>query len=175
MSDLSNSYREQVRDLLRRRIREARTRLMDESKSKVEAARKKAEAQPVIVNLTKLKLRYDDLAGQIKALENEREEVGKKFRVTLGMGDKESYHYRPPNEMEVEDMKSKVVEELLEEDPDLGPKLKDLEALDKQIGDLLVLALTTTKLRAVVTMFNARLGASITDVERQILGIDDED
>ena len=88
MSDLSNSYREQVRDLLRRRIREARTRLMDESKSKVEAARKKAEAQPVIVNLTKLKLRYDDLAGQIKALENEREEVGKKFRMALGMGDK---------------------------------------------------------------------------------------
>jgi hypothetical protein len=31
------------------------------------------------------------------------------------------------------------------------------------------LALTTTKLRAVVTMFIARLGASITDIERQIL------
>jgi len=50
-----------------------------------------------------------------------------------------------------------------------------LEALDKQIGDLLVLALTTTKLRAVVTMFKTRLGASITDVERQILGIEEDD
>ena len=72
-------------------------------------------------------------------------------------------------------MKSKVVGELLAEDPDLGPKLKDFEALDQQIGDLLVLALTTTKLRAVVTMFNAHLGASITDVERQILGIEEDD
>jgi hypothetical protein len=38
-----------------------------------------------------------------------------------------------------------------------------------------VLALTTTKLRAVVTMFNSRLGASITDVEREILGITKDD
>ena len=79
MSELSNTYRDQVRELLRRRIREARERLLDEKKSKVEAARKKAEAQPVIVNLKKLKARFDELDAQIKTLENEREEVAGKI------------------------------------------------------------------------------------------------
>ena len=49
MSELSNTYRDQVRELLRRRIREARERLRDEKKGKVEAARRKAAAQPAIV------------------------------------------------------------------------------------------------------------------------------
>ncbi len=175
MADLSNAYREQVRDLLRRRIQEARKRLLDERKGRVEAARKKAETRPVIVSLKKMKLRYDDLVEQIKALEKERDEVSKKFQEAVGDKVVNSYYHRVPSEADVEEMKNKVVGEMLADDPGLGPKLKELDELDAQISDLLILALTTTRLRTVVNLFNDRLGASVTDVERQILGIAKDD
>jgi hypothetical protein len=174
MSELSNAYREQVRDLLRRRIREARERLLDEKKGKVEAARKKAEAQPAIVSLKKLKTRFDEVKAQITVLEKERDAVARKFREA--MGNKEPhYSYRNPDDDDIQGMTDKALAALLSSDPEIGPKLKQLENLDRQIGDLLVLALTTTKLRAVVSLFNERLGASITDVEREILGIEKDD
>jgi hypothetical protein len=174
MSELSNTYRDQVRDLLRRRIREARERLLDEKKGKVEAARRKAEAQPAIVKLKKLKERFVELDAQIKTLEEYRKEAANKFREA--MGNKEPYYsYHNPDDGDIKGMVDKALAALLSSDPQLGPKLKELDDLDRQISDLLVLALTTTKLRAVVSLFNERLGASITDVEREILGITKDD
>ena len=97
-----------------------------------------------------------------------------RFREALG--NKESYYsYHNPDDDDIKGMVDKALAALLSSDPQLGPKLKELEDLDRQIGDLLVLALTTTKLRAVVSLFNERLGASITDVEREILGITKDD
>ena len=175
MSELSNVYREQVRDLLRRRIREARERLLDEKKGKVEAARKKAEAQPPIVSLKKMKARFDELKAQIETLEKERDAVARKFRELVGDKAVNPYYHHPVNEDDIQAMTDRALAALLAGDPEIGPKLKELDDLDRQIGDLLVLALTTTRLRAVVSLFNDRLGASITDVEREILGITKDD
>jgi hypothetical protein len=175
MSELSNTYRDQVRELLRRRIREARERLLDEKKGQVETARKKAEAQPEIVNLKKLKTRFDEVKAQIEALEKERDAVARRFREAMGDKAVNPYYHHSINEDDIQTMTDKALTALLADDPELGPRLKELDDLDKQIGDLLVLALTTTKLRAVVSLFNERLGASITDVEREILGITKDD
>ena len=85
-----------------------------------------------------------------------------------------SPYYRPtPDESIIENIKAKFVDEALASDPTLGPKLKELVQLGKQISDLLVLALTTTKLRSVVKLFNDRLGASVSEVEKEILGLTD--
>jgi hypothetical protein len=176
MADLSNAYRDQVRQLLRRRIQEARTRLLNAGNGKVADAEKQAEARPAVAELRQWKQKYDDLQKQISSLEKERDEAAEQFRkATKEAAVKDGYYYhRSPEDDTIETIKSKIVSEILSSDPELGPKLKELDALNAQIGDLLVLALTTTKLRAVVKMFNDRLGASITDVEKEILGIEDD-
>ena len=174
MAEISNAYRDQVRGLLKRRIQEARSRLLDEKKGKVADASKQAEALPAVAEPRKWKRKYDDLQERIKALEKERDEVAGKFRKATEDGTNNGYCYHSPEDSTIEKIKSKAVSKILSGDPELGPKLKELDDLDAQIGDLLVLALTTTKLRSIVKLFNDRLGASITDVEREILGIGDD-
>lgn len=174
MAEISNAYRDQVRELLRRRIQEARARLLDEHKGKVAEAAKKAEALPAIAEPRALKRQWDDLQKRIGGLEKVRDEVVRRFR-ELTEGEKTrgycSYHL---DDAVIESLKSKAVNRILSGDPKLGPQLKALDNLDAQISDLLVLALTTTKLRSVVKLFNDRLGASITEVEKEILGIGDD-
>ena len=176
MSDLSNTYRDQIRDLLLRRIEEARKRLLNENDAVVAGALQAAEADPKIVELRTLKQGYDDLQERIKTLEKERDEIASKFdRATEGLAVRDSspYYRQHPDESIIENIKAKFVDEALASDPTLGPKLKELVQLGKQISDLLVLALTTTKLRSVVKLFNDRLGASVSEVEKEILGLTD--
>ena len=175
MSDISNTYRDQVRQLLLRRIEDARKRLLDENDAVVADALKTAEASPKVVELRVLKEKHEALQERIKALEKERDEVSDKFQDTVeGKAVVKNGYYHPgPENSSIEKIHAKIVDEILASDPNLGPKLKELVELGKQIGDLLVLALTTTKLRSVVKLFNDRLGASVSDVEKEILGLTD--
>ena len=72
MSDISNTYRDQIRGLLLRRIEDARKRLLDENDAVVANALKAAEASPKIVELRALKQAYAARQKQIKALEKPR-------------------------------------------------------------------------------------------------------
>ena len=176
MSDISNTYRDQIRGLLLRRIEDARKRLLDENDAVVANALKAAEASPKIVELRALKQAYAARQEQIKTLEKERDEITNQFEKAVeGLVTRASspYYHQPPDESMIENIKAKLVDEALASDPALGPKLKELVELGKQIGDLLVLALTTTKLRSVVKLFNDRLGASVSEVEKEILGLTD--
>ena len=101
MSDISNTYRDQIRGLLLRRIEDARKRLLDENDAVVADALKAAEASPKIVELRALKQAYAARQEQIKALEKERDEITNKFEKAVeGLVARASspYYHQPPDE-----------------------------------------------------------------------------
>ena len=101
MSDISNTYRDQIRGLLLRRIEDARKRLLDENDAVVADALKAAEASPKIVELRALKQAYVACQEQIKALEKERNEITNKFEKAVeGLVARGSnpYCHQPPDE-----------------------------------------------------------------------------
>jgi hypothetical protein len=52
----------------------------------------------------------------------------------------------------------------------LGPKLEEFSRLENNLSDMLTLALTQSRLRQVVDIFNQNLGLEPSPVEKEILG-----
>ena len=101
MSDISNTYRDQVRQLLLRRIEDAHKRLLDENDAVVADVLKATEASPKIVELRALKQAYAARQEQIKVLEKERDEITNQFEKAVeGLVARGSnpYCHQPPDE-----------------------------------------------------------------------------
>ena len=51
----------------------------------------------------------------------------------------------------------------------MGPKLADLGRLEGELSDMLTLALTQSRLRQVVEVFNQKLSIEPSEIEKDIL------
>jgi len=83
------------------------------------------------------------------------------------------YYHQPPDESMIENIKAKLVDEALASDPTLGRSSRNSLNLVNRSATCWYWALTTTKLRSVVKLFNDRLGTSVSEVEKEILGLTD--
>jgi ATP phosphoribosyltransferase regulatory subunit HisZ len=75
MSDISNSYRKEVRDLLIKRIAAARQKFLDEHADAVEKAKQAAEKDPALVELRAHQEKCSRLVGDKDAAEKRLNEA----------------------------------------------------------------------------------------------------
>ena len=162
MSDVSNSYRKEVRELLIKRIAAARQKFLDGHADAVEKARQAAEKDPVLVELRAHQEQCCLLLGEKEAAEkrlNEAISVTNEFCDAHGLP---SYRYGYHKET--------FEQAMLMNDGALGPKLEEFSRLENNLSDMLTLALTQSRLRQVVDIFNQNLGLEPSPVEKEILG-----
>ena len=174
MSDISNSYRKEVRDLLIKRIAVARQKFLDGRADAVEKAKQAAEQDPVLVELRAHQEKCCLLAGEKEAAEkrlNEAISETSEFCEAHGLP---SYHYgyhKETFEQAVRKAAQRALEAMLMKDGDIGPKLEEFGRLENNLSDMLTLALTQSRLRQVVDTFNQKLGLEPSQIEKEILGL----
>ena len=173
MSDISNSYRKEVRDLLIKRIAAARQKFLDEHADAVEKAKQAAEKDPVLVELRAHQEKCRRLVEDKEAAEKRLSEA---LSVTTEFCDAHglpSYRYgynKETVEQAGRKAAQRAIEAMLMKDDDIGPKLEEFGRLEGDLSDMLTLALTQSRLRQVVDTFNQKLGLEPSQIEKEILG-----
>ena len=174
MSDVSNSYRKEIRELLIKRIGAARKKFLDGHADAVETAKQAADRDPVLVELRAHQEKCCLLLGEKEAAEkrlNEAISETNEFCETHGLP---SYHYgyhKETFEQAVRKAAQRALEAMLMKDGDIGPKLEEFGQLENDLSDMLTLALTQSRLRQVVDTFNQKLGLEPSQIEKEILGL----
>jgi transcription initiation factor TFIIIB Brf1 subunit/transcription initiation factor TFIIB len=173
MSDVSNSYRKEVRELLIKRIAAARQKFLDGQADAVEKARQAAEKDPVLVELRTHQERCCLLLGEKEAVEkrlNEAISATNEFCEARGLPSYRYGYHKETFEQAVRKAAQHAFEAMLMKDGALGPKLEEFSRLENNLSDMLTLALTQSRLRQVVDIFNQNLGLEPSPVEKEILG-----
>ena len=173
MSDISNSYRKEIRDLLIKRISAARQKFLDGHADAVEKAKLAAEQDPVLVELGAHQEKCCLLAGEKEAAEkrlNEAISETNEFCDAHGLPSYRYGYHKETFEQAVRKAAQCALEAMLMKDGDIGPKLEEYDQLDNNLSDMLTLALTQSKLRQVVDTFNQKLGLEPSQIEKEILG-----
>lgn len=173
MADISNAYRSEVRDLIQRRIALARKKLLEDNKPAVDRAHVEAEKDPTLIKLRLMQKKCMSLQKiKLEADNNLRKALGEleKFSEANGLTynrynvDEDIFKAAEKTALQT------AVEKLMLKDPTVGPKLADLGRLEGELSDMLTLALTQSRLRQVVDVFNKKLGIEPSEIEKDILG-----
>jgi len=174
MSDVSNSYRKEVRELIVKRIAAARKKFLDGKADAVQKARQASENDPVLVEL---RAQQD----KCRRLHDENEAVEQRLREALSELEKfsdahilPSYRYgynKDTFEQAEKKASQRAGEEMMLKDPEIGPQLEEFGRLENDLSDMLTLALTQSRLRQVVDTFNQKLGLEPSQIEKEILGL----
>lgn len=174
MSDISNSYRKEIRELLIKRIAAARQKFLDGHTDVVEKAKQAAEQDPVLVDLRARQEKCCILAGEKEAAEkrlNEAISETNEFCDAQGLPTYRYGYHKETFEQAVRKAAQRALEAMLTKDGDIGPKLEEFGRLENDLADMLTLALTQSRLRQVVDTFNQRLGLEPSQIEKEILGV----
>ena len=173
MSDISNSYRKEIRELLIKRIGTARQMFLDGQKDAVEKAKVAAELDPVLVELRARQEKCCLLAGEKEAAEKRLSEALSETNEFCDAHGLPTYRYgyqKETFEQAVRKAAQHALEAMLMKDGDIGPKLEEFGRLESDLSDMLTLALTQSRLRQVVDTFNQKLGLEPSQIEKEILG-----
>jgi transcription initiation factor TFIIIB Brf1 subunit/transcription initiation factor TFIIB len=173
MSDISNSYRKEVRELLIKRIAAARQKFLDGRADAVEKAKKAAEKDPVLVELRAHQEKCSRLVGDKDAAEKRLNEALSETTEFCDAHGLPSYRYgynKETVEQAGRKAAQRAIEAMLMKDDDIGPKLEEFGRLESDLSDMLTLALTQSRLRQVVDTFNQKLGLEPSQIEKEILG-----
>ena len=173
MSDISNSYRKEVRELLIKRIAAARQKFLDGRADAVEKAKKAAEKDPVLVELRANQEKCSRLVGDKDAAEKRLNEALSETTEFCDAHGLPSYRYcynKETVEQAGRKAAQRAIEAMLMKDDDIGPKLEEFGRLEGDLSDMLTLALTQSRLRQVVDTFNQKLGLEPSQIEKEILG-----
>jgi transcription initiation factor TFIIIB Brf1 subunit/transcription initiation factor TFIIB len=174
MSDISNSYRKEVRDLLIKRIATARKKFLDGHSDVVEKAKQAAEKDPVLVELRTHQEKCCRLFGEKEAAEkrlNEAVSETNEFCDTHGLPSYRYGYHKETFEQAVRKAAQRALEATLMKDGGIGPQLEEFGRLEDDLSDMLTLALTQSRLRQVVDTFNQKLGLEPSQIEKEILGL----
>ena len=174
MSDVSNSYRKEIRELLIKRIAAARQKFLDGHTDAVEIAKQAAEQDPVLVDLRARQEKCCLLAGEKETAEKRLNEAISETNEFCEAHGLPSYHYgyhKETFEQAVRKAAQRALEAMLIKDGDIGPKLEEFGRLENDLSDMLTLALTQSRLRQVVDTFNQKLGLEPSQIEKEILGL----
>jgi transcription initiation factor TFIIIB Brf1 subunit/transcription initiation factor TFIIB len=174
MSDVSNSYRKEIRELLIKRIVAARQKFLDGHADAIEKAKQAAEQDPVLVDLRTRQEKCCLLAGEKEAAEKRLNEAISETNEFCEAHGLPSYHYgyhKETFEQAVRKAAQRALEAMLIKDGDIGPKLEEFGRLEGDLSDMLTLALTQSRLRQVVDTFNQKLGLEPSQIEKEILGL----
>ena len=177
MSDVSNSYRKEVRELLIKRIAVARKKFLDGQSDAVEKAKQAAEQDPVLVELRVHQEKCCLLAVEKEAAEkhfNEALSETNEFCDAHGLPTYRYGYHKETFEQAVRKAAQRALEARLTRDGDIGPTLAEFDRLENDLSDMLTLALTQSRLRHVVDTFNQKLGLEPSQIEKEILGNKDE-
>jgi transcription initiation factor TFIIIB Brf1 subunit/transcription initiation factor TFIIB len=173
MSDVSNSYRKEIRELLIKRIATARQKFLDGQKDAVEKAKLAAEQDPILVELRARQEKCCLLAGEKEAAEkrlNEAISETNEFCDAHGLPTYRYGYHKETFEQAIRKAAQRALEAMLMKDCDIGPKLEEFGRLESDLSDMLTLALTQSRLRQVVDTFNQKLGLEPSAIEKEILG-----
>jgi len=173
MSDISNSYRKEIRELLIKRIAMARQKFLDGQKDAVEKAKLAAEQDPVLVELRTRQEKCCHLAGEKEAAEkrlNEAISETNEFCDAHGLPTYRYGYHKETFEQAVRKAAKRALEAMLMKDGEIGPQLEEFGRLENDLSDMLTLALTQSRLRQVVDTFNQKLGLEPSQIEKEILG-----
>jgi transcription initiation factor TFIIIB Brf1 subunit/transcription initiation factor TFIIB len=173
MSDISNSYRKEVRELLIKRIAVARKKFLDGHADAVEKAKLAAEKDPVLVELRAHQDKCRRLLGDKEEAEKRLNEAVSETNEFCEAHELPSYRYgyhKETFEQAVRKAAQHALEAMLMKDGDIGPKLEEFGRLENNLSDMLTLALTQSRLRQVVDTFNQKLGLEPSQIEKEILG-----
>ena len=173
MSDISNSYRKEVRELLIKRIAVARKKFLDGHADAVEKAKLAAEKDPVLVELRADQEKCCLLLGEKEAAEkrlNNAVSETNEFCDAHGLPSYRYGYHKETFEQAVRKAAQGALEAMLMKDGDIGPKLEVFGRLENDLSDMLTLALTQSRLRQVVDTFNQKLGIEPSTIEKEILG-----
>jgi transcription initiation factor TFIIIB Brf1 subunit/transcription initiation factor TFIIB len=173
MSDVSNSYRKEVRELLIKRIAAARQKFLDGQADAVEKAKQAAEQEPILVVLRAYQEKCCRLAEEKEAAEkrlNEANSETNDFCDAHGLSTYRYGYHKETFEQAVRKAAQRALEAMLMKDGDIGPKLEEFGRLESDLADMLTLALTQSRLRQVVDTFNQKLGLEPSAIEKEILG-----
>lgn len=173
MSDVSNSYRKEVRELLIKRIAIARKKFLEGHAKAVEKVKEDAEHDPILEELRTHQEKSRRLVEEKDAAEKRLNEAVSETNQFCDAHGLPSYHYGYHKEIFDEAMRKaaqRALETILTKDPDLGPQLGEYDRLENDLSDMLTLALTQSRLRQVVDTFNQKLGLEPSQIEKEILG-----
>jgi hypothetical protein len=173
MSDVSNSYRKEIRELLIKRIAVARKKFLDGQSDTVEKAKRAAEQDPVLVELRFHQEKCCLLAVEKEAAEkhlNEALSETNEFCDAHGLPTYRYGYHKETFEQAVRKAAQRALEAMLMKDSDIGPTLEEFGRLEGDLSDMLTLALTQSRLRQVVDTFNQKLGIEPSTIEKEILG-----
>jgi transcription initiation factor TFIIIB Brf1 subunit/transcription initiation factor TFIIB len=173
MSDVSNSYRKEIRELLIKRIGAARQKFLDGHVDSVEKAKQAAEKDPVLVELRAYQEKCCLLLGEKEAAEKRLNEAITETNEFCDAHDLPTYRYgyhKETIDQAIRKAAQRALEAMLMKDGDIGPKLEEFGRLENNLSDMLTLALTQSKLRQVVDTFNQKLGLEPSQIEKEILG-----
>ena len=174
MSDVSNSYRKEVRELLIKRIAAARQKFLDGHADTIEKAKQAAEQDPVLVELHAHEEKCCLLLGEKEAAEkrlNEAISETNEFCDAHGLPSYRYGYHKETFEQAVRKAAQRALEATLMKDSDIGLKLEEFDRLENDLSDMLTLALTQSRLRQVVDTFNQKLGLEPSQIEKEILGL----
>ena len=174
MSDVSNSYRKEVRELLIKRIAVARQKFLDGHADAVEKARQTAEKDPILVELRTHQEQCRLLLGEKEAAEkrlNEAISVTNEFCDAHGLPTYRYGYHKETFEQAVRKAAQHALEAMLMKDGEIGPQLEEFGRLESDLSDMITLALTQSRLRQVVDTFNQKLGLEPSQIEKEILGL----
>ena len=174
MSDVSNSYRKEIRELLIKRIAAARQKFLDGHTDAVVKAKQAAEQDPVLVDLRARQEKCCLLVGEKEAAEKRLNEAISETNEFCEAHGLPSYHYgyhKETFEQAVRKAAQRALETMLVKDGDIGPQLEEFGRLESDLSDMLTLALTQSRLRQVVDTFNQKLGLEPSQIEKEILGL----
>jgi transcription initiation factor TFIIIB Brf1 subunit/transcription initiation factor TFIIB len=173
MSDISNSYRKEVRELLIKRIAAAHQKFLDGHADAVGKAKQAAEKNPVLVELRAYQEKCCRLLGDKEEAEkrlNEAISETNEFCDAHGLPSYRYGYHKETFEQAVKKAAQRALEAMLMKDDDIGPKLEEFGRLESDLSDMLTLALTQSRLRQVVDTFNQKLGLEPSQIEKEILG-----
>jgi len=174
MSDISNSYRKEIRELLIKRIAAARQKFLDGHADAVEKARQAAEQDPILMKLRTYQDKCCRLAAEKEAAEkrlNEAVSETNEFCEGHGLPTYRYGYHKETLEAAVKKATQRALEATLMKDGELGPQLEEFSRLESDLSDMLTLALTQSRLRQVVDTFNQKLGLEPSAIEKEILGL----
>ena len=140
MSDVSNSYRKEIRELLIKRIAAARQKFLDVHADAVEKAKQAAEKDPVLVELRAHQEKCRRLVEDKEAAEKRLSEA---LSVTTEFCDAHglpSYRYgynKETVEQAGRKAAQRAIEAMLVKDDDIGPKLEEFDRLESDLSDRL--------------------------------------
>ncbi|HEX2769956.1 MAG TPA: hypothetical protein VHN12_11815 [Geobacteraceae bacterium] len=173
MSDVSNSYRKEIRELLIKRIAAARQKFLEGHADAVEKARQAAEQEPVLSELRTYQEKCFRLAEEKEAAEKRLSEAlseTNEFCDSHGLPTYRYGYHKETFEQAVRKAAQRAVDVMLMKDGEIGPQLEEFGRLESDLSDMLTLALTQSRLRQVVDAFNQKLGLEPSAIEKEILG-----